>query len=232
MNRYIKVLLLNKITLILLTVSLASFWCISQMFHSYYYIIKDPMKYIISLGDLGGWGVLLFISLQLLQSIVFIIPGELLQIGAGYIYGAFWGTVISLIGISAGGGIIFFGARRFDLKWIMRLLEKKVDKSFLEKIDKINELGVKNQWAWIFLIYFIPVIPKEVVTYILGSVRINFRDYIIFSTLGRTPGILISAYLGESIVALKKYILLAVIVTVCISMIYLFKNKKSADREY
>lgn len=220
-----------KKKLVIAALLLLCVWPLRKIVTSLYIIVKNPMKYLLNISNLGGLGVIIFIILGLLQSIVFLIPGEIFDISAGYIYGVFWGTVISLIGISIGGSIIFFTARKFELKWLVKPIEKKLDKDLLGSIEKINEMDIKNKWALIFLVYLTPVLPKEIVTYILGSARINFRDYIIFSTIGRTPIIIISSYFGESLEALKKYILLAGILTICISIIYFYRSKKLLNKK-
>jgi uncharacterized membrane protein YdjX (TVP38/TMEM64 family) len=59
-----------------------------------------------------GWkGIFVFAAIQVVQVVIVVIPGELVQFSGGYIYGAFAGTIISMAGILIGSAIAFYIAR-------------------------------------------------------------------------------------------------------------------------
>ncbi|MBU3160914.1 TVP38/TMEM64 family protein [Clostridium frigoris] len=159
----------------------------------YSYIIKNPniMKEIVL--SYGNFSILVFIVMQVLQVVVFFIPGEFIQIAGGYIFGAFWGGVISLMGITLGSMMVYLIAKDYGKPLVEKLMLKKEIKFF----KKILDVGSKR--IVVFMFYLIPGIPKDALAYICGVSHISFKDFFIYSTLGRIPGIFISSYFGEKI---------------------------------
>lgn len=164
-----------------------------KYYFQYSYVLKNPhiMKEIVL--SYGNFSILVFIFMQILQVVVFFIPGELIQVAGGYIFGAFWGGVISLIGITLGGIMVYFIAKGYGKPLVEKLMLKKEVKFF----KKILDVGSKR--TVVFMFYLIPGIPKDALSYICGVSNISFKDFFIYTTLGRIPGIFISSYFGEKI---------------------------------
>ena len=77
------------------------------------------------------------------------------------------------------------------------------------------------------LLYLIPGIPKDVLGYICGISDISFKDFIVYSTIGRIPGIFISAYFGSRMYSGHKGALIAIAVIMSILFIVgVFKGEK------
>lgn len=180
-----------------------------EYYHRFYYTLKSPeaMKRVIN--SYGRYGIFIFITMQILQVIAFFIPGEVFQVAGGYTYGTLLGSIISLIGITIGSTITFFLSKLCGRAFIVRLV-KENKFSFANKILKLGSTNVI-----VFLLYLIPGMPKDVMGYICGISDITYRDFIIYSTLGRGPCILISAYFGSklSINNLPLLVIIAFIMT-------------------
>jgi len=164
-----------------------------EYYFKYSYILKNPnilKEVIVSYGNLS---ILVFVLMQILQVVVFFIPGEFIQVAGGYIFGAFLGGVISLVGITLGSIIVYFIANNYGKPYVEKvMLNKKV--KFFRKILKVGSKKIV-----VFMFYLIPGIPKDALTYICGVSDISLKDFFIYSTLGRIPGIFISSYFGEKI---------------------------------
>ncbi|WP_322020304.1 TVP38/TMEM64 family protein [Clostridium butyricum] len=89
-------------------------------------------KYILSMGNLG---VFMLIFFQILQTVVAPIPGEVIQIAGGYVYGLPLGTIYSLIGLIIGSGIAFYFTRLIGGDFIANLLRKKKLKWMLDIME-------------------------------------------------------------------------------------------------
>lgn len=162
-------------------------------FERYFYILKDPKKIKTMIMSYGDYSIVAFLILQIIQVIVFFIPGEIVQISGGYIYGAFYGGLLSLIGISLGTSIVFGISHVFGKPFIKKIISQKDFKLF----DKLLNLGRINYV--VFLLYLIPGIPKDALAYICGVSSISFRDFIIYSTIARIPCMFVSAYFGANL---------------------------------
>ena len=139
----------------------------------------------------GVWGWLVLLSLQILQVFIALIPGELLETAAGFAFGPFLGTLICYVGLAVGSAVIFFLTRRFGVKLIDVFVSR----------DKINELrfinSEKKRNGLIFLIFFIPGTPKDLLTYFVGLTDIKFSAFMLISLVARIPSVVSSTFGGH-----------------------------------
>lgn len=181
-------------------------------FHKYMYMFKSPQKIKEFILSYGSYGFCVFILLQVLQVVVFFIPGEVVQIASGFLYGTWIGALLSLIGIVIGSSITFFVARILGKPFV----DKIVSKDKIEFLDKYINSG-KAKYA-IFVVYLIPGLPKDVLGYVVGTSDMSFKEFFIYSGLGRVPGIFISSYFGYKMYT--KDIWQAVVVAVVMTILF------------
>jgi uncharacterized membrane protein YdjX (TVP38/TMEM64 family) len=140
-----------------------------------------------------GWkGDLVFIFIQLLQVVVAAIPGEVVQLAGGYIYGTWLGTFYSLTGIVLGSVVVFYISRLLGFTIVKTFVSQKS----LDKFDFIMN-SEKSEFA-MFLLFLIPGIPKDILTYIAGLTPIKPLKFFIIITIARFPALLASSYIGYS----------------------------------
>ncbi|NFM78357.1 TVP38/TMEM64 family protein [Clostridium botulinum] len=177
---------------------------IGYIYYKNFAVLKDPknIKNIILSG--GCYGIIVFLIFQIIQVVAFFIPGEVMQIAGGYIYGTLLGSVYSLIGITLGSVFVFLLAHIYGRPLVHKIISKK-DLKFFDRMLNIGSIKLI-----VFLLYLIPGIPKDALGYICGISDIKFKDFFILSTLGRIPGVLASAYFGANIHTGNKSILIVV----------------------
>ncbi|NFD91073.1 TVP38/TMEM64 family protein, partial [Clostridium botulinum] len=175
--------------------------------------LKDPKNIENIILSYGSYGIILFLIFQIIQVVAFFIPGEVMQIAGGYIYGTLLGSVYSLIGITLGSVFVFLLAHIYGRPLVHKIISKK-DLKFFDRVLNIGSIKLI-----VFLLYLIPGIPKDALGYICGISDIKFKDFFILSTLGRIPGVLASAYFGANIHTGNKSIL--IIVGVVSSLVFI-----------
>lgn len=163
------------------------------MFSRRFTIFRDPVKIRDLILSFGPYSILAFIVCQIIQVVIFFIPGEVVQIAGGYIFGPVVGGLASAVGIILGSMIGYFTAKILGKKFINGLIEK----NNLNRLKKILDAGSNN--IAIFIIYFIPGIPKDVLVYVAGISNVKLSDFIIYSSMGRFPWIVASAVFGHGI---------------------------------
>ncbi len=143
--------------------------------------------------SLGFFGVFVMLAIQVLQIIVAIIPGEPIELLMGLMYGTVGGMALTLLGIVIGQTIVFFLVKRFGISFAGKFVNvKKFEElSFIKNASKRDSL--------IFILFFIPGTPKDVLTYFAGFTGIPFLRFVILSTLARIPSIITSTWAGASI---------------------------------
>jgi len=135
---------------------------------------------------------LLFVGVQALQVVVFFIPGEIPQIAGGFLFGLWQGSLLSLAGISLGATFNFLLARLLGVPFVRALFAGKD----VERVRRLAESGRAR--LTFFLFFLIPGIPKDILCYAAGLSSLSLGTFLLFSSLGRLPGILGSALMGEA----------------------------------
>ncbi len=147
----------------------------------------------------GAASVFVLFFLQFLQVFFPLIPGELLESGAGYALGAFLGTAVCYAGIIAATALIFWLVRRFGL----RVVELFVP---IEKITSLKFINTeKKRNSLIFALFFIPGTPKDLLTYFAALTDIKFSAFLVLTLIARVPSLLSSTF-GGHLLGEKNYI--------------------------
>ncbi|TAL26844.1 MAG: TVP38/TMEM64 family protein [Nitrospirae bacterium] len=180
-----------------------------------FFLNKERMTaFLNSLGPLSFVG---FIILQAAQVIVSPIPGEVTGIIGGYLYGKFFGVMISTIGLTLGSLAAFSLSRVFGRPFV----DKFISKATLDKYDYL--LHHKGAFL-VFLLFLVPGFPKDILCYILGLGHLTTKEFFIISTVGRLGGTVLLTFGGDYIHHQQYYRFFALIgfaiIIVFLSMVY------------
>lgn len=166
--------------------------------------------------DAGPAGVLVLLGMQFLQIVVAFIPGEVVQLAAGLMYGPLFGSVIILVGCVISSSIIYFLVHALGAPFVQGM----VSTEHLEKFRSFEESGKLD--VIVFVLFLIPGMPKDVFTYIVPLTDMPYKKFITLTTIGRIPGVVGSTYAasglasGEIVGPVVVLALLAVIAVVAI----------------
>ncbi len=190
-------------------------------------IFSTPEKLKMWISSLGFIAPFAFICAQALQVIVFFIPGEVPQIAGGYLFGVWLGSLLSLVGITIGSIISFLLSRLLGVPFVYALFKP-------DKVDAVRHLAESPRAAITFFLFFlIPGIPKDILCYVAGLTPMKLYLFLLLSTLGRLPGILGSALMGDA-AAGKRWILASIILFVSTLLFivgFLLRNRIQAFLE-
>ncbi len=146
----------------------------------------------------GIIGFLMLFGLQFAQIFLFIIPGEPIEILAGICYGGLWGTVFIMVAAAIISAFIYLLVHKLGRKFIYDF----VDKNKIEKIEKSKIFkNPKTIRFIIFILFFIPGTPKDLLTYIAALLPIKPLDFIIISTIARFPSVISSTLAGANLLS-------------------------------
>lgn len=140
----------------------------------------------------GVWDEVAFVFLQAVQVIIAPIPGEVLNVLGGYLYGTFMGVCWSTIGTTIGSYIAFALSRRYGKPFV----EKFVDKYTLKRFDYV--LHHKGVFI-VFLLFLIPGFPKDYFCYILGLGHLSTMEFLVIASIGRLLGTVVETLGGDYI---------------------------------
>jgi len=141
-------------------------------------------------AGLGVWGPVAFILGYLVATVAFV-PGLVLTLAAGALFGLLWGTVYTLAGATLGAAAAFLVAR-----YVARArIERKIAGN--ARFQAIDRAVSREGFKIVALLRLSPVFPFNLLNYSLGLTRVRFRDYLAAS-IAMLPGTLVYVYYGKA----------------------------------
>jgi uncharacterized membrane protein YdjX (TVP38/TMEM64 family) len=142
--------------------------------------------------DQGVWAPVLFCTLYFLCTVLFI-PGSVLTLGGGALFGPLWGSVFVLVGANLGANAAFLLGRSVAREWV----RKKV--AGQPRFKAIDEAIGEEGWKIVGLLRLSPVIPFNLLNYGLGTTSVSWGHYALASLVGMLPGGFMYVYIGHVI---------------------------------
>jgi len=156
------------------------------------------MRFVEWCDGLGAWAPIVLIVVYIFACILFL-PGSILTIGAGFLFGVVEGSIIVSIASTLGATAAFLVGRTIARKRIEKMVEGK------PKFAAIDRAVAKEGFKFVFLTRLSPVFPFNLLNYAFGLTRVPLWKYVLASWIGMLPATVVYVYVGsglESIVAL------------------------------
>ena len=187
-----RVLLLSLLKLLLLTLIVIGIPAYIYFFQS------DWLNQFKSFEDVVAYlehyqleSIPIYICLQIMQIVISVLPGQVFQLAAGYMYTFFPALMFALAGALAGTAISFSLARVLGRDFVHLFFGKEKTAYYMHRLNS------KKAYILVFLLYLIPGIPKDMVSYVAGISDMKFKPFIILSLIGRLPGMMGSIMIGS-----------------------------------
>jgi uncharacterized membrane protein YdjX (TVP38/TMEM64 family)/rhodanese-related sulfurtransferase len=139
------------------------------------------------LGSLGVWAPVGFVALYALATVAFV-PGAIVTLAGGALFGPFWGSILNLAGATLGATLSFLVARYIVGDWVAR----KAGGLLKRVIDGVDAEG----WRFVAIVRLVPLFPFNLSNYALGLTRIPLHHYIIATFVCMAPGAVAYTWLG------------------------------------
>jgi uncharacterized membrane protein YdjX (TVP38/TMEM64 family) len=148
--------------------------------------LKDALTWVDSLGALAP---LAFIAIYNIATVL-LIPGSVLTLGSGILFGLGWGTLYVILAATLGATIAFWIGRNFARGWVSRRLEK------YPKFEAIDRAVAGQGFKIVALVRLSPLFPFNLLNYAFGITQVSLKDYVLGS-VGMIPGTILYVYLGS-----------------------------------
>jgi uncharacterized membrane protein YdjX (TVP38/TMEM64 family) len=149
-------------------------------------LMRSSLEWIQDLGPLGS---VVFVVVYILATIFFL-PGSILTLGAGFVYGLIKGFVIVSIASTLGATGAFLVGRYLAREWVARKVEGNT------RFRAIDEAVGEAGWRIVGLTRLSPVFPFNMLNYAYGLTKVSLRDYFLASWIGMMPGTVMYVYFG------------------------------------
>ena len=164
---------------------------VALIFAARYFHVQDLLKQALAwVGQLGPWGVVLFIAIYVVATVLFI-PGSVLTLGAGAVFGVAWGSVYVSIASTLGATGAFLVGRYLARDAISRKIAGNA------RFAAIDRAVANEGWKIVGLARLSPVFPFTLLNYAFGLTQVSLRDYVLASWIGMMPGTVMYVYLGS-----------------------------------
>ncbi|MDY6802302.1 MAG: TVP38/TMEM64 family protein [Cyanobacteriota bacterium] len=177
----------DKLKTIAIIIAAVALLIIAQQFFDIQQRLIDALNWI---RDLGAIGPVVFIIIYILAAVLFI-PGSLLTLGAGFIYGVIKGSIFVSIASTLGATLAFIVGRYFARSWVSKQIEGK------QKFKAIDEAVAEEGWKIVGLTRLSPIFPFNLLNYAFGVTQVSLRDYVVASWIGMMPGTVMYVYFGS-----------------------------------
>lgn len=149
-------------------------------------MLRRALRWIKRLGPIGG---LAFIALYIVTTVAFL-PGSIVTLGAGIVFGVFLGSIYVFIGSTLGATAAFLVGRYLARGWVYKQIQAN------EKFKAIDEAVGKEGLKIVLLTRLSPIFPFNVLNYAFGVTGVSLKDYVL-GCVGMFPGTVMYVYLGS-----------------------------------
>jgi uncharacterized membrane protein YdjX (TVP38/TMEM64 family) len=149
-------------------------------------LLRNALQWIDGLGVVGG---LVFVAIYIVAAVAFL-PGSILTLGAGVVFGVVLGSVYVLIGATLGAIAAFLVGRYLARGWISQKIAGN------QKFAAIDAAVAHEGFKIVLLTRLSPVFPFNLLNYAFGVTGVSLRDYALGS-IGMIPGTIMYVYLGS-----------------------------------
>ena len=189
--------------------------------------VREPERFRAWVDSSGFVSRVIFVGMVIFQLIIALIPGEPLEMGAGYAFGAVEGTILCIIGCVIGSALVFLFVRRFGVKLVEVFFPREKIRSlrFLQDSRRLNLLT--------FIVFFIPGTPKDLLSYFIGLTDMKLGTWLCITAVARIPSIVTSTVTGDAL-GLKDYqfALIAFGVTLALSLLGILVYRRLSARRH
>lgn len=135
----------------------------------------------------GSFAPVIFMLIYVFAT-VFFLPGSILTLAGGALFGPVWGVFYNLTAATIGAILSFLAARYLASDWVA----KKSAGHLKQLISGVE----KEDWRFVAFVRLVPIFPFNVLNYALGLTKIRLWDYSLATYICMLPGAFAYTYLG------------------------------------
>ncbi|KAI9132758.1 TVP38/TMEM64 family protein [Acaryochloris sp. CCMEE 5410] len=152
-------------------------------------LLFDQMHLVEFVQSHGLWGAIIFILLHIVATVLGV-PGVILTIVGGVLFGLLWGSFLSLAGATLGAMGAFWMARYLLLDWAQRRVRDR------KLLCTFNQAVLQHPFSFVLIVRFAPISPFNLVNFLFGMTTIHWLPYSLGTLIGIIPGVIAYTWIG------------------------------------
>jgi uncharacterized membrane protein YdjX (TVP38/TMEM64 family) len=185
-NQHLKVTILILVSMILVAAPVQAQETVANSGFNFQVLIRNALQWI---NDLGVIAPIAFILIYVLATVAFL-PGSLLTLGAGVLFGIIPGSFYVFIGATLGATLAFLVGRYLARDWVSQKIAGN------QKFKAIDQAVGRAGFKIVLLTRLSPVFPFNLLNYAMGVTGVSLKDYVLAS-VGMIPGTIMYVYIGS-----------------------------------
>ena len=149
-------------------------------------LLRNALQWV---DNLGAIAPIAFILIYIIATVAFL-PGSILTLGAGVVFGIIQGSIYVFVGATIGATLAFLVGRYLARGWISKKIAGNQKFSAIDRA--VGNEGLKI----VLLTRLSPVFPFNLLNYGLGITGVSLKDYVLGS-VGMIPGTIMYVYIGS-----------------------------------
>lgn len=176
----------GRVKILLIVVAIAALIAAGKYFN-----VQEQLRTALEwVQGLGPWGYAAFGVIYILAAVLFI-PGSILTLGAGVVFGVAAGSLVVIVSATLGATAAFLIGRYLARDWVAKQIEGN------ERFKAVDEAVATEGWKIVGLTRLSPVFPFNLLNYAFGVTQVSLRDYFLASLFGMMPGTVMYVYIGS-----------------------------------
>lgn len=144
------------------------------------------------IAGFGAFAPVVFLAVQTTQVVVAPVPGQLLAIAGGYLFGPLAGAAYSVLGVLVGSALAIGLTRYYGRPYAERVVDDDTLAEFDAVVAETGEAGL-------FVAFLLPVFPDDALCFVAGLTEISRHRLLLLVLVGRAPTFVAAAYLGDAV---------------------------------
>jgi len=144
------------------------------------------------IASLGPWGPAALVGFYVI-SCVLLIPASIPTLAAGILFGVVKGSLIAMVGGTAGACVAYWVGRLLARDWVARRVAK--NRQFMALDNAVDEHGI----TVVILSRLSPIAPYAILNYVFGLTKVPFWKYVLGTAIGVLPAMVMYVYVGAGL---------------------------------